>query len=143
MSFVDPTPIQAWSGPPASATPLADLLGQPRPGVTGDYVVLPRPLAESMPLPWQQQMATLLSQLHAAFSEAPWPRYRIVATREAPLTGLDEAELAQVGVHADLDDDGDLVYRNASTGTPITDAAERTVQVQCTDPLDQYARRTR
>ncbi len=138
MSFVDPTPIQAWSGPPASATPLRDLLGEPHPSVSPDYVVLPRSLVESMPLPWQHQMAALLAELHAAFARAPWPRYQITPTREAPLNGLDEAELAQVGVHADLDDEGDLVYRDARTGAPIPDADERIVQVRCSDPLTAF-----
>lgn len=132
----DPTPIQTRQQPPVSATPLRDYLtAQPLPGVTPDYVVVPRVLAENMPLPWQQQAAHLIEQLHHDHAQAPWPLYRVDPSRRAALTACDEHQLTEVGASVELDDQGELVYRDARTGQLITDPEARLVLVPCPDPL--------
>ena len=83
-------PIPRPTGPPASATPLRDFLSGATLGVSERYVVLPRSLAESMPLPWQQQMAHLIEELHQTYGELPWPLYRVVPSRTERLVDLDE-----------------------------------------------------
>src|SRR5690606_2121879 len=88
------TPIPRHSGPPASNTPLRDYLTGTRPGVDDGYVVLPRSLVESMPLPWQQHMVHLLAEFHQAYGHLTWPVYRVVPSRYERLVDLDEDQLA-------------------------------------------------
>ena len=92
-----PEPISRPAGPPASSAPVRDYLATPRPGADAGYVVVPRSLAEAMPLPWQQHMAYLLSEFHQAFSHVTWPTYRVVPSRYEKLVDLDEEQLAEVG----------------------------------------------
>ena len=71
-------PIPRPAGPPASVTPLRDHLARVDLGVDDGYLVLPRSLAEAMPLPWQRQMAYLVSELlelteTALAAEIDWP----------------------------------------------------------------------
>jgi len=68
-----------------------DYLATPRPGADVGYVVVPRSLAEAMPLPWQQHMAYLLSEFHQAFSHITWPTYRVVPSRYEKLVDLEDA----------------------------------------------------
>ncbi|GGM64512.1 hypothetical protein GCM10012275_38890 [Longimycelium tulufanense] len=127
-------PIPRPSGPPASSTPLRDYLGGARHGVDPGYVVLPRSLAESMPLPWQQQMAHLLAEFHQAYGHLPWPVYRVVPSRYERLVDLDEEQLAEVGCLVEIDSGGDLVYRDRS-GQRIDDPESKQVLVSCLDPI--------
>jgi hypothetical protein len=113
---------------------LRDFLASVRNGVDDNYVVLPRSLVESMPLPWQQQLAHLLSELHGAYGHLPWPIYRVVPSRTERLIDLDEQQLAEVGCLAEIDSDGDLVYRGPD-GRRITDPEEHHVLVSCLDPI--------
>ena len=45
---------------PASTTPVQDYADRPAPGATKDHLVIPRSLAQSMPLRWQQVFVVLL-----------------------------------------------------------------------------------
>ncbi|PWV70573.1 hypothetical protein SAMN05421630_11821 [Prauserella marina] len=122
------------SAPPASSTPLADHLGRGWPGVDQGYVVLPRTLAESMPLPWQQQLANLMAQFHETHGRLSWPAYRVVPSRPERLIDLDEEQLAEVGYLVEIDSDGEMVYRERS-GKKVEDPAGTTVLVSCLDPI--------
>jgi hypothetical protein len=129
-----PDPIPRPAGPPASSTPLRDYFAQPHPGLTEGYAVLPRSLAESMPLPWQQQMTHLLAEFHHAFGHLNWPIYRVQPSRYEKLADLDEDQLAEVGCIVEIDANGELVYRERN-GRRITNAEEATVLVSCLDPI--------
>ncbi|TVT35087.1 hypothetical protein FNH05_26340, partial [Amycolatopsis rhizosphaerae] len=119
---------------PASSTPLADYLAGELPGVSEGYVVLPRSLAESMSLPWQQQLTGLLAQFHQAHRGLSWPLYRVVPSREEKLVDLDEEQLAEAGYIVELDTEGEMVYRERS-GRRVEDPANTTVLVSCLDPI--------
>ncbi|KAA9152836.1 hypothetical protein FPZ12_036140 [Amycolatopsis acidicola] len=119
---------------PASSTPLADYLDSGLPGVDDGYVVLPRSLAESMSLPWQQQMAALLSQFHQTHRGLSWPVYRVIPSRHENLVDLDEEQLAEAGYLVEIDADGDMVYRERS-GRRVEDPENTTVLVSCLDPI--------
>ncbi|MPY97834.1 MAG: hypothetical protein GEU97_07510 [Actinophytocola sp.] len=127
-------PLPRHAGPPASSTPLADHLAEGGPGVTEDYVVLPRSIAEDMPLPWQRQLASVLGEFHHMHRELSWPKYRVLPSREEKLTDLDEEQLAEAGYTVEMDDDGDLVYRERS-GRKVEDPEATTVLVTCLDPV--------
>lgn len=127
-------PLPRHAGPPASSTPLADQLARGGPGVTDDYVVLPRSIAEDMPLPWQRQAAGVLAQFHQTHRELSWPRYRVLPSREEKLTDLDEEQLAEAGYTIEMDDDGSLVYRERN-GRRVAEPEETTVLVTCLDPV--------
>ncbi|QIZ36600.1 hypothetical protein [Saccharopolyspora sp. ASAGF58] len=130
-----PDPIPWPSRPPASSTPLGDYLTrQPRPGVDGGYAVLPRSLAEAMPLPWQQQMSNLLAEFHQAFGHLQWPVYRVVPSRYERLVDLDDDQLAEVGCTVEVGDNGDLEYRMRD-GRRIANPENHQVLVSCLDPI--------
>lgn len=129
-----PNPIPRPAGPPASSTPLHDYFAAEHPGVDEGYAVLPRSLAESMPLPWQQQLTALLSQFHQAYGHLQWPAYRVVPSRHELLVDLDEEQLAEVGYLVEIDTDGSLVYKDRS-GRVIEDAERKRVLVSCLDPI--------
>jgi hypothetical protein len=130
-------PIVRPPGPPASATPLHDHLERVGNELISDdagYVVVPRSLAEHMPLPWQQQMAYLLGELHEACGNLSWPRYRVLPCRTERLVDLDEGQLAEAGYHLEIDGSGELVYRDRE-GIVVTDPESREVLVRCLDPI--------
>ena len=83
---------------PASTTPVQDYLDRPAPGATTDYLVIPRSLAQSMPLRWQQVFVGLLADLHDAYRQLDWPVYQVVPSRRELLTDLDEDQLRAVGL---------------------------------------------
>jgi len=131
----NPEPIPRPAGRPASSTPLRDYLAAgEHPGVTEGYAVLPRSLAEGMPLPWQQQMTHLLAEFHRAFGHLSWPVYKVVPSRYELLVDLDEEQLAEVGCIVEIDADGELVYRER-TGRRIDDPENTEVLVSCLDPI--------
>jgi len=134
----DPRPNRsgppARSGRPRSTTPLADYLDRPAPGSGPDYVVVPRSLAEAMPLRWQQVFAGLLADLHDAYGHLRWPDYRVVPSRWEVLADLDEEQLASAGYVAELDSSGGLEYRDA-TGAPVGDPRVHRVLAPVEDPL--------
>ena len=120
---------------PDPRNPLRDYLESSRkPGVSQGYVVLPRSLAEGMPLPWQQQMAHLLNEFHQVYAHLSWPEYRVVPSRRERLVDLDEEQLAEVGCFVEIDVDGELVYRERN-GKRIEDPENQTVLVSCLDPI--------
>lgn len=119
---------------PASTTPVADYLDRPAPGATPDHLVVPRSLAQSMPLRWQQVFVGLLADLHDAYAHLPWPEYRVVPSRWEALTDLDEEQLAAAGYLADLGPDGELEYRDAADAT-VPDPAAHRVLAPVDDPL--------
>jgi hypothetical protein len=123
-------PISRPAGQPASASPLRDHLEPAKLGVDEGYVVLPRSLAEEMPLPWQQQMAYLIDELHKTYSELPWPVYRVVPS----LVDLDEAQLAEAGYLLEIDGSGELVYRDRNDAV-VADPQSTEVLVPCLDPM--------
>jgi hypothetical protein len=121
-------------GGPVSTTPVADYLDRPAPGATTDHLVVPRSLAQSMPLRWQQVFVGLLADLHDAYGELPWPEYRVVPSRYELLTDLDEGQLAAAGYHADLGPDGGLEYLDADD-VPVADPDRTRVLAPVDDPL--------
>lgn len=132
MAFTSkPIPRQAG---PASATPLRDFLAGIRNGVDPGYVVVPRSLAESMPLLWQQQFVHLLAELQHAYGHLPWPIYRVVPSRTELLVDLDEEQLAEVGCLVEIDSDGELRYRDRQ-GRLIEQPERHQVLVSCLDPI--------
>ena len=133
-----PEPIQPHLGRPASSTPVRDYLSTPHPGVPDGYVVLPKALVETMPLPWQQAMTQILAEFHQAYGHLNWPEYRVVPSRRERLVNLDEDQLAEVGYLVEIDADGELVYRERS-GRRIADPEHTEVLVSCVDPIpSQY-----
>lgn len=98
---------------PASTTPVRDYADRGAPGATADHLVIPRSLAQSMPLRWQQVFVGLLRDMHDAYGHLPWPDYNVVPSRWEYLVDLDEQQLAAAGYHADLGPDGELEYRDA------------------------------
>ena len=119
---------------PASTTPVHDYLSRQAPGATENYLVVPRSLAQSMPLRWQQVFVGLLADLHDAYGHLDWPEYRVVPSRWERLVDLDEEQLAGAGYVAELGPSGELEYRDADD-QPV-DAPE-TLQVfaPVADPL--------
>lgn len=129
-----PDPIPRPTRPPASSTPLGDYLNGVRLGVDEGYVVVPRSLAESMPLPWQQQMQRLLAEFHQAYAYLQWPVYRAVPTRYEQLVNLDDDQLAEVGCTVEVGDTGELEYRMRD-GRRIENPESCRVLVSCLDPI--------
>lgn len=123
---------------PASTTPVADYLDRPSRGATEDHIVVPRSLAQSMPLRWQQVFVGLLADLHDAYGDLPWPDYRVVPSRWELLTDLDEEQLAAAGYHADLGADGELEYRDARDA-PVADPGSFRVLAPVDDPLPRVS----
>jgi hypothetical protein len=119
---------------PASTTPVQDYADLPCPGAAADHLVIPRSLAQSMPLRWQQRFIGLLADLHDAYAHLDWPLYQVVATREEVLSDLDEDQLAAAGYVADLDADGALVYLDADE-QPVHDPDTRLVLAPVDDPI--------
>jgi len=119
---------------PASTTPLQDYLARPAPGAGSDYLVIPRSLAQSMPLRWQQLLVNLLADLHDAYGHLPWPEYRVVASRWERLVDLDEEQLAAAGFHADLGPSGELEYHDSDERL-VADPEQRSVLAPVADPL--------
>lgn len=119
---------------PASTTPVQDYLDRPAPGATQDYLVVPRSLAQSMPLRWQQVFVGLLADLHDAYGHLPWPDYNVVPSRWELLVDLDEEQLAAAGFHADLGPDGELEYRDAAEEL-VADPERQQVLAPVHDPL--------
>lgn len=128
------SPIPRPAGPPASAAPLRDYLAGVHNGVDPGYVVVPRSLAESMPLLWQQQLVHLLAELQHAYGHLPWPIYRVVPSRTELLVDLDEEQLAEVGCLVEIDSDGELRYRDRQ-GRIIEHPERHQVLVSCLDPI--------
>ena len=133
MKFT-PEPIPRSAGRPASSTPLSDYLNSTNQGVDAGYAVLPRSLAESMPLPWQQQFATLIAQFHQAYAHLQWPVYRVVPSRYERLVDLDEEQLAEAGYLMEIDSDGEIVYRGRN-GMPVEHPEQTTALVSVLDPI--------
>ena len=128
--------------PPASTTPVQDYLDGPAPGATADHLVVPRSLAQSMPLRWQQVFVGLLADLHDAYAELPWPDYRVVPSRWERLVDLDDEQLQALGYLTDLDADGHLEYRDATVdaaGDPVSDPERHRVLAPIDDPLPRAA----
>jgi hypothetical protein len=123
---------------PASTTPVQDYLDGPAPGATPDHLVVPRSLAQSMPLRWQQVFVGLLADLHDAYGHLPWPEYQVVPSRWELLVDLDEEQLAAAGFVADLGPDGELEYRDAAD-RPVADPEHRRVLAPVRDPLPPAA----
>lgn len=127
----DPAPRGAS---PASARPVRDYADSPCPGASEDYLVVPRSLAQSMPLRWQQVFVGLLADLHDAYRQLEWPIYQVVPSRHELLTDLDEEQLRVVGYVADLDADGNLVIKD-SAERPIPNPHTVRVLAPITDPI--------
>lgn len=127
-------PLPRHMGPPASSTPLADQLRAGGPGVDDRYVVLPRSIAEQMPLPWQRQMASVLAQFHHTHRGLSWPVYKVVPSRQERLVDLDEEQLAEAGYIVEIDPDGEVVYRDRS-GRQVENPEGTVVLVACLDPI--------
>lgn len=127
-------PVAPEPPAPASTTPLQDYLDRAAPGVTADHLVIPRSLAQSMPLRWQQLCVQLLADLHDAYEHLPWPAYAVVPSRWEALSDLDEEQLAATGFHADLGTDGRLEYRDSAERL-VAEPGHRRVLAPVSDPL--------
>jgi hypothetical protein len=123
---------------PASTTPVHDYLSRPAPGATDDYLVVPRSLAQSMPLRWQHVFTGLLADLHDAYGHLDWPEYRVVPSRWERLVDLDEEQLASAGYVAELGPDGELEYRDADD-RPVSAPETLQVLAPIADPLPDPA----
>jgi hypothetical protein len=133
-----PEPVPRGFRPPSATSPLRDYLAPGQPGVQEDYVVLPRALAEAMPLLWQHAITQIVREFHQAYAHLTWPEYRVVPSRRERLVNLDEDQLAEVGCLIEIDADGGVVYRERN-GRPIADPESVEVLVSCRDPLpSQY-----
>lgn len=119
---------------PASTTPVHDYLERSAPGASENYLVVPRSLAQSMPLRWQQVFVGLLADLHDAYGDLSWPEYRVAPSRWERLVDLDEEQLAGAGYVADLGPDGELEYRDAQDRA-VDEPATLQVLAPVTDPL--------
>jgi hypothetical protein len=119
----------------ASSNPVRDHPGGRYPGATADYLVVPRSLAQSMPLRWQQLFLGLLDDLHDAYRNLEWPEYQVVAGRMELLADLDERQLAAVGYVADLDSDGELIFRDVEDEQPVPEADQLRVLAPVRDPI--------
>jgi len=119
---------------PASTTPVHDYLSRPAPGATEGYLVVPRSLAQSMPLRWQQVFVGLLADLHDAYGHLDWPVYRVLPSRWERLVDLDEEQLAGAGYVAELGPEGALEYRDVHD-EPVADPQSLQVLAPVTDPL--------
>ncbi len=113
---------------------MQDYLDRPAPGATEDHLVMPRSLAQSMPLRWQQVFVGLLADLHDAYGHLPWPDYKVIPSRWELLVDLDEEQLAAAGFHADLGPDGELEYRDAREQL-VPDPEHHRVLAPVHDPL--------
>jgi hypothetical protein len=120
---------------PASTTPVRDYLDRPARGATEDHLVIPRSLAESMPLRWQQVFVGLLADLHDAYGHLNWPDYKVTACRWEVLVDLDEQQAMAAGYVAELGPDGQLEYREAQTDEPVDDPQHHRVLAPVDDPL--------
>lgn len=129
-----PPSEQPRASAPASTTPVRDYLDRPARGATGDHLVVPRSLAESMPLRWQQVFVGLLADLHDAYGDLPWPDYKVVPSRWELLVDLDEEQLAAAGYVADLGPDGTLEYRDTADNV-VADPGNHRVLAPVDDPL--------
>lgn len=134
MTMYTPEPIPPHMGRPASSTPLRDYLATPHPGTPDNYVVMPKSLVEAMPLPWQNAMTQILQEFHQAFGHLDWPEYRVVPSRREKLVDLDEEQLAEAGYLAEIDVDGELVYRERS-GRRVENPEDTEVLVSVLDPI--------
>ncbi len=126
-------------GVPASTTPVRDYLDRRTPGATADHLVVPRSLAQSMPLRWQQVFVGLLADLHDAYGHLTWPDYKVVPCRWELLVDLDEQQAMAAGYVAELGPDGQLEYRDAQTDEPVDDPAQHRVLAPVDDPLPPAA----
>jgi len=115
-----------------------DYLDRPAPGAAADHLVIPRSLAQSMPLRWQQVFVGLLADLHDAYGHLPWPDYRVVPSRWEFVVDLDEEQLAATGYHADLGPDGELEYRDAAEDV-LAEPGRHRVLAPVDDPLPPAA----
>ena len=120
--------------PEPMRSPLPDYLRAPHPGTSENYVVLPKSLVETMPLPWQNALWQILTEFHQAYAHLEWPEYRVVPSRKEKLVNLDEEQLAEVGYLVEIDVDGELVYRER-TGRRIDNPEETEVLVSVMDPI--------
>ncbi|HVL83241.1 MAG TPA: hypothetical protein VM367_02970 [Pseudonocardia sp.] len=119
---------------PASTTPVRDYLDRPAPGATEEYLVVPRSLAQSMPLRWQQVFVGLLADLHDAYGDLTWPDYAVVPSRWEYLVDLDEDQLSAAGYVADLGPDGELEFRDRA-GRLVADPQAHRVLAPVEDSL--------
>lgn len=106
-----------------SSTPVAHYFAQYRgPGVSPDsaFLVLPRMLLEQLPPAVQHQLTQAMQQAHQYMAAADWPEYRVVPSRWEPITGLDDQQLREAGLVAELDPTGTLVYRELASGRQLT-----------------------
>jgi hypothetical protein len=87
-----------------------------------------------MPLPWQQQMAYLIDELHRTYGDCPWPVYRVVPSRVERLVDLDERQLAEAGYLLEIDSSGELVYRDRNDAV-VADPQSTEILVPCLDPM--------
>ncbi|SFE70378.1 hypothetical protein SAMN04487819_1342 [Actinopolyspora alba] len=140
------TPPHGQQQPPNSpngARGLAEYFrsGQ-RPGDAGGYLVLPMPLIQAMPPPWQQAMIQLLEQYGQNYGATMPERYHVQATESRPVSACDEAQLAAVGITADFDEQGDELVYTDPDGQTITNPDQRRIYVAVADPATQPSNAT-
>lgn len=134
-----PTSTRQAASQPSSGAPIRDFAAARPPMLSadGNYVVLPvRVAAEMMTLPWQQQLAGLLDQFTQEHAHAPWPVYQVTPCAYQYVANLGPEQQQACGVMADIDSEGDLVYRQVEGGSRIEHPEQRQVLApQSYDPL--------
>ncbi|MBO0879979.1 MAG: hypothetical protein J2P17_06350 [Mycobacterium sp.] len=131
-------PIGPQHAGPASTTPVADYRqrGAGREDSCDHaYAVLPWRLVEMMPIRWQRDLVALLDELHRQHPTAPWPIYDVAPKAHMPLADVSTAQEAEVGVIREVDDTGDLVFRDRNTGQRIEHPDQVTVLVGVRDRI--------
>jgi hypothetical protein len=128
---------------PSSTRPVADCLAAQRRGISPDgrYVVLPRVVLEQLPLPLQNRLAAVLAEVHQHLPEQT-PIYRVYPAVWKQISSLAPEELREAGLEAELGADGEVVYRSATTGQPLTEQdIQQHVMTTVHDPLQADTRR--
>lgn len=109
-----------------------------------NYLVLPRPLMQSMPDEWQHRMVTCLEELHDAFAHVPQAEgYEVIAGEVLTLMDLSDGQLRHLGYSrvdpADDDLDGDTFYYDRD-GNEVSHPDCYRVVWPSGDPVPHYDR---
>jgi hypothetical protein len=104
-----------------------------------DHVVIPRVLAQSMPLAWQRQLAELLDELTLAYQRTAQAEYEVTPVRRVAPLNASAVDLAAAGIVAwTTEDDIDVYSRVTPTGDEDIDAHALCVPVTVPDPLPDW-----
>lgn len=109
-----------------------------------NYLVLPRTLLQSMPVPWQARFVSLIDELHEAFQHVPQAQaYKVQAAKEYILEEMTADQLWAAGIQVENDDPDlgpglETTYHSTEDGREM-DRHER-VLLPVADPVPHYDR---